>query len=156
LSKRTNSLAAAAVRLAAGAAIGTALMFCSAPQLKAQQYTINCNLPWDSSSSLSNALPLSHPCSGTTAQGATYSGTGKILLSPTNEIGMGSDLSWSGYNPYGTISMNANIVGTLVSNTLPNGTPITLNEYIAGEGTNGTGPYGGAYSYSFSGQRTKK
>ena len=131
-------------------AFATAVVLSISPRATAQQYTIDCNLPGDAASTISSALPLSQPCSGTTAQGATYSGTGKILFNTPGEIALGSDLTWTGYDPYGTIAMNANIVGTITSATLPNGTLITLKSYIAGEGTNGTGPYGGTYSYSFS------
>jgi hypothetical protein len=131
--------------------IATAFVLSCTLQAKAQ-FTVLCG---NGAETQSSTVPISYPCSGTTPQGASYSGTGKILFNAVNEIAMGSDMTWSGPAPYAQIIMNTDVVGTVVSSTLPSGAPIVLKEYIAGEGTNGTGPYGGPYSYSFSGSLVK-
>lgn len=125
-------------------AVAMALMFLLTPNAKAD-YSVTCDN--NQSVSLSPSVMLS--CSGTTPFGATWSGSGSISLDAAGEIGMGSQMTFSGYGPHVGFSMAAGMTGTIVG--VNNGTPIVLNSYFAGELTNGTGPYGGSYAYNFSG-----
>lgn len=125
--------------------IGLALTFIAVPRSRANDFSIKCFS--DLNPMTSTTLPLREPCSGTSG-GATYSGTGKIYEEPDGIV-MGSDLSWNGSSPKGGFSLSATITGIVESATLKPGTPFVLKEYLAGEGTNGTGPYGGTYQYDF-------
>jgi len=92
-------------------------------------------------------LGVSVPCSGQTGLGATYSGSG-LIAQGIDGITMGSQLTWNGFGPSGGIDTDFTFTGS-VEGSLPSGSQVMLTTTFAGDGTHGTGPYGGTYSYNF-------
>jgi PEP-CTERM motif len=116
------------------------------PQAKADSMSVICVFP-GSSVTTEATLGVSVPCSGQAGFGATYSGSG-LFAQGIDGITMGSQLTWNGFQPYGGIDTHSTFTGMVVG-SLPVGSQVMLTGTVAGDGTHGTGPYGGTYSYNF-------
>jgi PEP-CTERM motif len=126
-------------------AVALALTLFGTPQAKADNLSVTCSFPGVSVTT-DTSLGVSVPCAGQTVRGAIYSGSGTIAQG-VDGITMGSQLTWNGYGPDGAITTELSLSGTVEG--ISSGSPFALTTTFAGDGTHGTGPYGGTFSYSF-------